>query len=60
MMAEKLVSIDECKKILELSIDDVRYYIQEDVIWSVIHYLDEYRRLEVSQSWRDYPEAMGK
>ena len=59
-MAEKLVSIDECKQILEVSIDDVRDYIPENVIWSVIHYLDEYRKLEVLQSWRDYPEAMGK
>ena len=59
-MAEKLVSIDKCKSILEVSIDDVEVYIPENVILSVIHYLDEYRKLEELQSWRDYPEEMGK
>lgn len=55
-----MVSVEECKKVLEAAMREVEWIIPEDVLSSTLHYLAEYERLKILKSWGDYPETMGR
>lgn len=55
-----LITIDECKQVLEAAIGEVNVIIPDDVLEWAIFYLEEYERLKIEKSWDDCPERMGR
>lgn len=55
-----IITIDECKHVLEAAIGEVNVIIPDDVLEWAIFYLKEYERLKIEKSWDDCPERMGR
>ena len=56
----KHYTIKEVKEILELAMGEVESLIPSDVIEQMLLYLTEYENMKIVESWRKYPEEMGK
>ena len=60
-MGDSLVSIDECKEVLETAIGEgLDAIIPDKILEATIAYLDAYERLESEMSWIASPERMGR
>ena len=55
-----MITPDECKTILESAIGEVEAVIPDDVLEASIHYIEEYKRLDLEDSFTRFPEAMEK
>lgn len=56
----KHYTVKEVKEILELAMGEVESLIPSDVIEQMLLYLTEYEDMKIAESWRKYPEEMGK
>lgn len=56
----KHYTVKEVKEILELAMGEVESLIPSDVIEQMLLYLTEYEDMKIVESWRKYPEEMGK
>lgn len=56
----KHYTVKEVKEILELAMGEVESLIPSNVIEQMLLYLTEYEDMKIVESWRKYPEEMGK
>lgn len=56
----KRYTVKEVKEILELAMGEVESLIPSNVIKQMLLYLTEYEDMKIVESWRKYPEEMGK
>ena len=54
------IEIEEVINVLEAAIGEVECIIPSEILESAVEYLKEYEDLKSVESWRKFPESMGR
>ena len=54
------IEIEEVINVLEAAIGEAEYVIPSEILESAVEYLKEYEDLKSVESWRKFPESMGR
>lgn len=54
------IEINEVINVLETAIGEVECIIPSEILESAVEYLKEYEDLKSVESWREFPESMGR
>ena len=54
------IEINEVMNVLEAAIGETECVIPSQVLESALEYLKEYKDLKSVESWREFPECMGR
>lgn len=54
------IEINEVINVLETAIGEVECIIPSEILESAVEYLKEYEDLKSVESWRKFPESMGR
>lgn len=54
------IKIKEVISVLEAGIGEAEHVFPSDVLESAVEYLKDYEDMKVAESWRDFPEDMGR
>lgn len=54
------IKIEEVISVLEAGVGEAEYVIPSEVLESAIEYLKDYEDMKAVESWREFPEVMGR
>ena len=54
------IEIEEVINVLEAAVGEAEYVIPSEILESAVEYLKEYEDLKSVESWRKFPESMGR